>query len=356
MRIASQPAWRGALLAVGLTCATADAAMGQWLELPLPGTPRTAEGKPNLKAPVPHATDGKPDLSGIWNAPNYDYVQFLPQPGTEPPMLPDAAALYKHRVDTLGYDVPMTYCMPHGVPEAMFVAGHPFKIIQTPRVVVLLFEEFHKYRQIFTDGRQLPVDPDPAWYGYSVGRWEGDTLVVETAGFKEGSWLDNRGHPHTDALRTTERFHRVDFGSLELSVTIDDPKAYSQPWTSRRINLVLRPDTELLEHLCENNRDLERLKTPPTTGTVTKLEWTNPHIWFFMDVKFEDGSVANWGFEMASPSQLLRAGWKNNSMKVGDVVTVEAKRARDGSNHANAQNVMLASTGQRLFAGSPQAQ
>jgi len=251
------------MVALALIFAMGGAAAAQWLSLPLPGTARTADGKPNLNAPVPRAADGEPDLSGIWNAPNYDFVQHLPPVGTEPPMLPAAAALYKHRVETLGYDVPMTYCMPHGVPDAMFVAAHPFKIIQTPGVTILLFEEFHKYRQVFTDGRKLPVDPDPAWYGYSVGHWEAETFVVETAGFKEGSWLDNRGHPHTDALRTTERFHRTNFGTLELSVTIDDPKAYSQPWTSRNIGLVLRPDTELLEHLCENNRDLERLREAP---------------------------------------------------------------------------------------------
>ena len=105
--------------------------------------------------------------------------------------------------------------MPHGVPDAMTVAGLPFKILQMPGVTVVLFEEFHKYRQIHTDGRQLPVDPDPAWYGYSIGRWESETFVVETAGFKEGSWLDNDGHPHTEALRTTERFRRTDFGSMD---------------------------------------------------------------------------------------------------------------------------------------------
>ena len=267
MRMSEITSGRNWVLAIAVVCAMEGTALAQWLSLPLPGTPRTADGKANLKAATPRAADGKPDLSGIWNAPNYDYVQHLPVAGTEPPMLPWAAELYKHRVDTLGYEVPMTRCMPHGVPDGMLVAGHPFKIIQTPGVVVLVFEEFHVYRQIFTDGRQLPVDPDPAWFGYSVGRWEGDTLVVETAGFKEGSWLDNRGHPHTEALRTTERFHRVDFGSLELTVTINDPKAYAEPWTSRKMNLVLRPDTELLEHLCENNRDLEHLRDAPKTGS-----------------------------------------------------------------------------------------
>ena len=144
-----------------------------------------------------------------------------------------------------------------------------------PGVTVLLFEEFHKYRQIHTDGRQLPVDAEqPAWYGYSIGQWEGDTFVVQTAGFKEGSWFDNNGQPHTEALRTTERFRRVNFGHMEVDVTIDDPKAYSRPWKSDTMRFTLQPDTELLEHLCENNRDLPVLERywrgQEQAGTSTK--------------------------------------------------------------------------------------
>jgi hypothetical protein len=241
-------------------CAMTRTAAAQWLSTPLPGTPRTPDGKPNLNAAMPRTADGKPDLSGIWRADSQRWNENLAPEGSDAPMLPAAAELYKHRVQTQGWNRPETYCMPHGVPDAMTVAGLPFKILQRPGVTVLLFEEFHKYRQIHTDGRQLPVDPDPAWYGYSIGRWEGDTLVVETAGFKEGSWLDNSGHPHTDALRTTERFHRVNFGHLEVDVTINDVKAYSRPWKSDTMRFTLLPDTELLEHLCENNRDLPILE------------------------------------------------------------------------------------------------
>jgi len=273
MRINQNPAWLGAMLALAITCAMGGTAAAQWLTLPLPGTPRTADGKPNLNSPTPHTADGKPDLSGIWRADTMRYNANLAPVGTEVPMLPWAAEVYKHRVDTQGYDRPMTRCMPHGVPDAMTVLL--FKILQTPGVTVVLFEEFHKYRQIHTDGRQLPLDPDPAWYGYSVGRWEGDTFVVETAGFKDGSWLDNNGHPHTEALRITERFRRINFGRMDLDVNIDDTKAYSRPWKSDTIHFLLQPDTELLEHLCENNRDQERLKeiwegpgqaAPSTTG------------------------------------------------------------------------------------------
>ncbi|OFW03045.1 MAG: hypothetical protein A3I61_05475 [Acidobacteria bacterium RIFCSPLOWO2_02_FULL_68_18] len=269
MRIRYVTAWRGGMLAAALVCATGGTALAQWLSLPIPGTPRTADGQPNLKAPAPRTADGKPDLSGIWRAESYRWVQNLLPDGVAAPMLPWAAELYKRRVETHGYDVPMTWCMPHGVPDAMLVNGHPFKIIQTPNVMIHLYEEFHKYRQIHTDGRLLPVDPDPNWYGYSVGRWEGETFVVDTAGFKEGSWLDNQGHPHTEALRTTERFRRVDFGYMELEVTIDDPKAYSRPWTSATIRFFVQPDTELLEHLCDNNRDLERLLKIWGDGPIT---------------------------------------------------------------------------------------
>jgi len=267
MRIYRNHAWRGVMLALAITCGIGSTAAAQWLSLPLAGTPRTADGKPNLNAPAPRAADGKPDLSGIWRADTMKYNDNLLPEGAQAPMLPWAAELYKHRVETHGYDRPMTFCMPHGVPDAMTVAGLPFKILQMPGVTVVLFEEFHKYRQIHTDGRKLPVDPDPAWYGYSVGRWDGDAFVVDTAGFKGlvgdgvgGSWLDNNGHPHTEALRETERFRRINFGHMELEVTVDDAKAYSRPWKSDTLRFTLQPDTELLEHLCENNRDLTSLQ------------------------------------------------------------------------------------------------
>jgi hypothetical protein len=257
MNLLATRAWLCALVFV---CTIAGGATAQWLSLPLPGTPRTPDGKPNLRAPAPRTADGKPDLSGIWHADDARYNNNLLPDGVDAPMLPWAAGVYKHRVETLGYDRPMTFCMPHGVPDAMTVTALPFKILQMPGVTLVLFEEFHVYRQIHTDGRKLPVDPDPNWYGYSVGKWEGDTFVVESAGFKEGSWLDNNGHPHTDALRVTERLRRIDFGRMQLDVTIDDPKAYSRPWKSQPIGLELAPDTELLEHLCENNKDAARLQ------------------------------------------------------------------------------------------------
>ena len=259
MWVRTRSGWRCGMLVTALICATVSNATAQWLSLPLPGTPRTADGKPNLNAPVPRTADGRVDLSGIWlrDSPRYN-ANLLPK-GEVAPMLPWADEVYKRRVATLGYDRPMTRCMPHGVPDAV-TSPYPFKIIQTAPVTLILYEEFHKYRQLHTDGRTLPIDPDPAWNGYSVARWEGDTFVVQTAGFKEGTWLDNDGHPHTEALRITERFRRPSYGRLELDVAIDDPKAYSRPWNAETMRFDLQPDTELLEHLCENNRDLERLQ------------------------------------------------------------------------------------------------
>jgi hypothetical protein len=248
------------IAALAMLFAMAGAASAQWLNIPLPGTPRTPDGKPNLVAPAPKTPDGKPDLSGIWHTEDNRYVDNIAGQGVNIPMLPAAAALYKHRQETLGADKPQLHCMPHGVPDAMLVSGLPFKIVQTPRETIVLFEEFNQYRQIFTDGRKLPEDPNPAWLGYSVGKWEGDTFVTDVAGFKEGTWLDNGGHPHTDALQLTERYRRPNFGNLELEVAVTDPGAYPKPWKSATIHFKLLPDTELIEHLCENEKDAEHLQ------------------------------------------------------------------------------------------------
>jgi len=146
--------------ALAIVFVMAGAAQAQWLSLPLPGTPRTPDGKPNLMAPAPKTSDGKPDLSGIWHAADNSFVDNLAGEGVDIPMLPPAAALYKQRQATLGQDKPQLHCLPHGVPDAMLVSMIPFKILQTPRETVVLYEEFNQYRQIFTDGRKLPEDPD----------------------------------------------------------------------------------------------------------------------------------------------------------------------------------------------------
>ncbi len=233
----------------------------QWLNYPTAGIPRLADGRPNLSAPAPRTPDGKPDLSGLWKAPNGKYLFNLAadlKPG-DVPFQPWAAELYKQRDGNLAKDRPSARCIPHGVPDAVAVAGYPFKIIQIPSEVVMLFEEMSHFRQIFTDGRALPSDPNPALLGYSVGHWDGDSLVVDTAGFSDVSWLDDPGHPHTEALHVTERFRRRDFGHLEIQITIDDPKAYTRPWSVTE-NFNFMPDTELLENICnENEKDFRHL-------------------------------------------------------------------------------------------------
>jgi hypothetical protein len=241
------------ILAIGL--ARGDA---QWLNQPTKGIPRKADGKPNLAAAVPRTADGKPDLSGMWRiAVSPGYVANIAADLASGDVLPWAQALYRQRSENLGKDDPWTVkCLPMGTRH--FTNGGLARIIQTPGLVAILYEDL-AYRQIHMDGRTLPQDANPSYMGFSVGRWEGDTLVVESTGFKDTTWLDMGGHPHTEALRITERFERRDFGHMDLSVTIDDPKAYARPWTiAATINMV--PDTELLEYVCaENEKDAAHL-------------------------------------------------------------------------------------------------
>jgi hypothetical protein len=235
------------------------APVAQWLKYPTPGIPRTADGKPNLSAPAPRNADGKPDLSGLWLTDGI-YIGDIAKDLKEPvPFQPWAAELYKHRRETQGKDDPTGRCVVGGVPRSTAVP-YPFKIVHTTGgMVVILYEAVHSYRQIFTDGRPLPKDPNPQWFGYSVGRWEGDTFVVESAGFNDNVWLDNFGRPATESLRVTERFRRKDFGHMSVEVLIDDPKTYTKPWTVT-LPLIFQPDTELLEYMCpENEKDYDRL-------------------------------------------------------------------------------------------------
>jgi len=231
----------------------------QWFKLPTPGIPRTADGRPNLAAPTPRGPDGKPILSGIWQM-NGKYLQDIAadmKPG-DVPYRPETEKLFNSRRNGAGgKNDPAARCIP-GMPK-LNALPYPFKILEAPGVVIMLFEGFTTFRQIFTDGRELPKDPNPAWFGYSVGKWEGDDFVVNTIGINESTWLDNAGRPHSDALHLIERFRRHDFGHMDIELTIDDPKAYTKPWTVKE-DLRLIPDTELLEYVCnENNKDYEHL-------------------------------------------------------------------------------------------------
>jgi len=256
------------------------AAEAQWIHVPTPGTPRTADGKPNLDAPVPRAPDGRPDMSGVWQrivrpgdrAPSVGFtdqnLRVLLPPGETVPFQPWAAALFARRFAADGAGAPSERCLPKGILSPM-LPPVPFKIVPGPGVIVILFEESNRYRQIFTDGRPLPRDPQPAWWGYSVGRWDGEVFAVESAGFNDRTWLDKAGHPHSDALRTVERFRRSTFGRMDLQVTIDDPKAYTRPFT---VTLPLRlvPDTDLIEDACENEKDADSIAAVAARGAARK--------------------------------------------------------------------------------------
>lgn len=232
----------------------------QWLNYPTKNAPRTKDGKPDMSAPLPRTKDGKPDITGIWMPNGLKYLisiaaDLKPE---EVPFQPWAAALYKERRENQGRDDPNNKCLPSGVPEKDAVTS-PFKIMQFPGETVILYESRTIFREIFTDGRPLPTDPNPTWQGYSIGRWEGDDFVVETNGLNDKIWMDTNGHPITEAAHITERFRRHDYGHMDIQITIDDPKAYTKPWTITE-NPSLLADTELLESVCEeNNKDARHI-------------------------------------------------------------------------------------------------
>ena len=241
----------------------------QWVNYPTAGIPRHPDGKPNLAAPAPRAADGKPDLSGIWGwednrpcppdgCPDQKVGQEFINIGWSVkgglPFQPWAAQLAKERLAANSKDDPQSHCLPRGALR-IHTDGLLKKIVQTPGLLVVLTERNAGYRQIFTDGRPLPEDPTPSWNGYSSGKWEGDTLAIESNGFRGGIWLDASGSPMTEAAKMTERFRRPRFGTLEIEITVDDPKAYTKPWTVK-LTQPLVADTELLDYIClENERD-----------------------------------------------------------------------------------------------------
>jgi len=229
------------IAAMAAVAVFSEPAVAQWLNYPTPGIPRTPDGKPNLTAPTPRTTSGKPDLTGLWNMFN-NGADLKPDE-----VQPWVQTLVQHRAEDFFRDDPVFLCLPQG-PSYSIGQGMQ-KILQTPALVVILNEDL-TYRQIFMDGRALETDPNPSWMGYSVGHWDGDTLVVESFGFNDRTWLDFAGHPHTEALHMTERYRRTDWGHLEIEVKFQDPAAYSRPWTVR-VGAQLAADTELLEAVCD---------------------------------------------------------------------------------------------------------
>ena len=258
-------------------------ASAQWPDYPSSKVPRTAEGKPKLDAPAPRTPDGKPDLSGIWEfrgpmIPGAGQLARGAAPRTPPPppplpadgiplatfrnigagfkeglpLRPAAAEMLKSRKAENGKDNPDAHCLPLGLMQ-LHTHPQPRKIIQSPDVVVILYEAQAGIRQIFTDGRKLPSpEVQPWWYGYSAGHWEGDTLVAETIGFRDDVWLDIDGSPLTNKGKLTERFRRANYGTLEITVTVEDPAVYTAPFTVKVIQRIM-PDTELIEFICQEN-------------------------------------------------------------------------------------------------------
>lgn len=255
----------------------------QWLNYPTPGIPRTRDGKPNLTAPAPRTADGKPDLSGVWHVQPTplaemkrlfgDNVDAVTVPGMEPdtiskyainilvdlqaedvPMRPEAAAILRRRLTSTTEFFSPTHCLPAGIPLATLVSELT-KIVQTPGLTLIWLELDSAMRQIYTDGRPHPVNRNPSWLGYSIGKWDKDTLVVDTVGFNDKTWLDAFGHPHSEAMRVVERYRRRDFGHMDVEITIDDPQMYTKPFTIS-VTHELQADTDILEYFCnENEKD-----------------------------------------------------------------------------------------------------
>ena len=261
------------LAGFALSIAIAAPLGAQWLQYPTAGVPRLPDGSPNLQAPAPRTVDGKPDFSGVWepekNRPcppegcadmqvPLEFVNIGWSLKDGPPYQPWAAELRKTRSEQNGKDDPVSRCLPGGVVK-LHTTPQLRKIIQVPGLLVTLNEMDATYRQIFIDGRGLPEVDITSFKGYSSGHWDGDTLVVETIGFPDGMWLDRSGSPMTDAAKITERFRRINYGRMEIEMTVNDPKAYTKPWTIKmNHNIVL--NTELIDYICaENEKDAGRL-------------------------------------------------------------------------------------------------
>jgi hypothetical protein len=220
-------------------------AEAQWLDRKTPGIPRTPDGKPNLTAPAPRGPDGTPDLTGVWEASN---VVARPDPANLQPWVLDLARQHQQEYYKAR---PFYQCRPSG-PEAERFGGWR-RILQMPAALAILNDDLTS-RVIHTDGRELEVNPAPSWMGYSVGRWDGDTLVVESTGFNDKTWVSRYGISHTAALRMTERYRRRDFGHMQVEVTFTDPGAYKKPW-GFTADMALAADTEMLEAVCEKSSD-----------------------------------------------------------------------------------------------------
>jgi len=249
---------RALVVAIAALLGAPSTSPGQWLTQPTRGIPRTADGKPDLSAPAPRASDGKPDLTGLWHAGPNERSDFKPADA-----LPWAQEAARRREIDPPYDGWAVTCVP---PGPMISLTGPMRIVQTANLVAMLYELPNNFRQIYTDGRALPKEPSPTFQGYSVGHWDGDTFVVETIGYNTRSLVGRPPHPHTEALRTVERYRRRDFGHMDLELTVDDPNTFARPW-SLTTELLFDADTDLLEYVCnENEKSRQHFVKPDTTS------------------------------------------------------------------------------------------
>jgi len=269
------------VLVLGVIAALAVPALsfGQWVYYPTADVPRKADGSPDLTAPAPRLPDGKPDFSGIWHTASINQCEPATgrfcgsqEIGGSPlalnigqdlpgglPYQPWAAELVKQRFSK---DDPHVRCLPDNPPRTWGMP-HLTKALHTPRLLVLLYEVNAMYRQIFVDGRPQPEDPNPTWNGYSTATWERDTLVIRTTGFRDDLWIDMSGAPLTSAGKMTERLRRPNYGTLEVEITVDDPKVYTRPW-SVSIRQRLELDTELIDEFClENEKSWRHMQAAP---------------------------------------------------------------------------------------------
>ena len=244
---------RASLIAVVTVVLSAPLA-AQWLNQPTAGIPRTRDAKPDLAAPPPRTSDGTPDLSGLWNKVSPKYARNIAADLKPEDIQPWARSLVERRTEDLGKEYMNVLCVPLGpgyATSADITGAEMVKIVQTPALILMLNPDL-TYRQIFLDGRALEAAPNPSWMGYSVGHWDADTLVVESFGFNDRTWLDHDGHPHTENLRMTERYRRRSFGRLEIEVSLSDPAVYAKPWTVA-LHAELAADTEMIEFVCNES-------------------------------------------------------------------------------------------------------
>jgi hypothetical protein len=271
------------LLALVLLGMGPGLAQAQWIDYRTPGVPRLSDGKPNLKAKAPRTPEGKTDFSGMWfaNVPAKDYcrtadcIQEERMAGEQMnigrklqgglPYTEWSKEQMKIRGRAGGRYDPHTYCKPPNFPRAWTLPQY-MKIVQTPKEMVILHEFNAAYREIYMDGRPLPVDPNPTWNGYSIAHWDGDVLVIETNGIRDDMWLDIAGSPITESAKVTERLKRVNFGVMQVEVTVDDPKAYTKPWTVT-LEMAVQVDTPMIEEICmDNEQDVKLYEQPDIAG------------------------------------------------------------------------------------------